>query len=37
VKESDIHAKYQNGTLCLQVPKNTAPQVEQAHTIAIEG
>jgi HSP20 family molecular chaperone IbpA len=36
VKESDIHAKYQNGTLCLQVPKNTAPQVEQAHTIAIE-
>ncbi|KFI82191.1 Hsp20/alpha crystallin family protein [Bifidobacterium psychraerophilum] len=36
VKESDIHAKYQNGTLCLQIPKNTAPQVEQAHTIAIE-
>jgi HSP20 family molecular chaperone IbpA len=36
VKESDIHAKYQNGTLCLQVPKNVTPQVEQSHTIAIE-
>jgi HSP20 family molecular chaperone IbpA len=37
VKESDIHAKYQDGTLCLQIPKNVAPQVEQPHTIAIEG
>ncbi|KAB7789524.1 Hsp20/alpha crystallin family protein [Bifidobacterium leontopitheci] len=38
VKESDIHASYQNGTLCIQVPKMQAqPQVEAKHTIAIEG
>lgn len=38
VKESDIHASYQNGTLCVQVPKMQAqPQVEAKHRIAIEG
>ncbi|MBT1166402.1 Hsp20/alpha crystallin family protein [Bifidobacterium simiarum] len=37
LKESDIHAKYENGTLCLTLPKMEAqPQVEQKHTIAIE-
>ena len=38
VKESDIHASYKNGTLCIQVPKMQAqPQVETKHQIAIEG
>ncbi|KAA8821127.1 Hsp20/alpha crystallin family protein [Bifidobacterium vespertilionis] len=38
MKESDIHASYKNGTLCLQVPKMDAkPQVEAKHQIAIEG
>ncbi|NMM99255.1 Hsp20/alpha crystallin family protein [Bifidobacterium olomucense] len=38
VKESDIHASYSNGTLCIQVPKMQAqPQVESKHQIAIEG
>ncbi|MBT1174291.1 Hsp20/alpha crystallin family protein [Bifidobacterium sp. LC6] len=38
VKESDIHASYNNGTLCIQVPKIQAqPQVESKHQIAIEG
>lgn len=38
VKESDIHASYRNGTLCIQVPKMQAqPQVESKHQIAIEG
>ena len=38
VKESDIHASYRNGTLCIQVPKMQAqPQVETKHQIAIEG
>ena len=38
VKESDIHASYKDGTLCLQVPKAEAqPQVGSKHQIAIEG
>ena len=38
LKESDIHASYKNGTLCIQVPKMQAqPQVEAKHQIAIEG
>ncbi|OZG64388.1 molecular chaperone Hsp20 [Bifidobacterium hapali] len=38
VKETDIHASYKNGTLCIQVPKMQAqPQVEAKHQIAIEG
>ncbi|NEG90450.1 Hsp20/alpha crystallin family protein [Bifidobacterium aerophilum] len=37
VKESDIHAQYKNGTLCIEVPKVQAqPQVEAKHQIAIE-
>ena len=36
--DNDIHANYQNGTLCIQVPKIEAqPQVESKHQIAIEG
>ena len=32
MKESDIHASYRNGTLCIQVPKMQAqPQVESKH------
>lgn len=38
VKESDIHASYNNGTLCIQIPKiESQPQVESKHQIAIEG
>ena len=38
VKESEIHASYRNGSLCIQVPKMQAqPQVESKHQIAIEG
>ncbi|MBT1178093.1 Hsp20/alpha crystallin family protein [Bifidobacterium callimiconis] len=38
MKESDIHAKFENGTLTLTLPKQDAqPAVEQKHTIAIEG
>ena len=38
VKDSDIHASYKDGTLCIQVPKMQAqPQVESKHQIAIEG
>ncbi|KAB5607125.1 Hsp20/alpha crystallin family protein [Bifidobacterium jacchi] len=38
VKESDIHASYKNGTLCIAVPKTQpAAQVESKHQIAIEG
>lgn len=33
VKESDIHASYRNGTLCIQVPKMQAqPQVESTQS-----
>lgn len=38
VKDTDIHASYKDGTLCLELPKPEArQQVEQKHTIAIEG
>lgn len=38
VEEGDIHAKFENGTLSLTLPKKQAhPQVEESHTIAIEG
>ncbi|MBT1178921.1 Hsp20/alpha crystallin family protein [Bifidobacterium vespertilionis] len=38
IKESDIHACYNNGTLCIELPKIEAkPQVESKHQIAIEG
>lgn len=38
VKDSDIHASYKDGTLCLEMPKSEAQQqVETKHQIAIEG
>lgn len=37
VKESDIHAKYENGILKLQIPKVDAKKVEENKYIAIEG
>ena len=38
VKDSDIHAIYKDGTLCLEMPKPEAQQqVETKHQIAIEG
>lgn len=38
VKDSDIHASYKDGTLCLEMPKPAAQQqVETKHHIAIEG
>ena len=38
VTQEDIHAKFENGTLVLQVPKKEEkPQVEQQQYIAIEG
>lgn len=38
VKNSDIHAIYKDGTLCLEMPKPEAQQqVETKHQIAIEG
>lgn len=38
VTDSDIHAQYTDGTLNLQIAKvEPEPQVEQKHTIAIEG
>lgn len=38
MKDSDIHASYKNGTLCLELPKPQAQQqVETKHRIAIEG
>mgnify|MGYP003609299293 FL=1 len=38
VKDSDIHASYKDGTLCLETAKPEAQQqVETKHQIAIEG
>lgn len=38
MKDSDIHASYKDGTLCLELPKLQAQQqVETKHRIAIEG
>ena len=38
VKDSDIHASYKDGTLCLEMPKPEAQQqVETKHQIAIKG
>lgn len=38
VKDSDIHASYKDGTLCLEMPKpEVQQQVETKHQIAIEG
>lgn len=38
IEESDIKAKFDNGTLQITVPKKTEqPKLEEAHTISIEG
>ncbi len=37
VTEQDIHAKYENGILTLDVPKEDEKAVERNHYIAIEG
>ncbi|MFT8639273.1 Hsp20/alpha crystallin family protein [Bifidobacterium sp.] len=37
VKDADIHAKFTDGTLHLEVPKAQEPKVEARHSIAIEG
>ena len=38
MKDSDIHASYKDGTLCLELPKPQAQQQgESKHRIAIEG
>ena len=36
LRQEDIKARFENGVLHLTFPKN-APQVEESHTIAIEG
>ena len=37
VTQEDVHAKYEDGILRLQVPKKDAPAVEKSDYIAIEG
>ena len=37
VRQEDIRAKYENGILKLEVPKQDAKSVEQSRYIAIEG
>lgn len=38
ISETDIHASYKDGTLCIELPKpQPKAPVEQKHTIAIEG
>ena len=38
IEESDIKAKFDNGTLQITVPKKVEqPKLEEAHTISIEG
>ena len=38
MKDSDIHASYKDGTLCLELPKpQEQQQVDSKHRIAIEG
>lgn len=37
VEPEDIHAKYEDGVLKLEVPKKEAKKVEEKKTIAIEG
>ena len=37
VRQEDIYAKYENGILKLEVPKQDAKSVEQSRYIAIEG
>lgn len=37
LKENDIHAKYEDGILKLDIPKEEPKAVEDSHYIAIEG
>ena len=37
MKEEDIHAKYENGILSLEIPKETEKKVPEKRYIAIEG
>ena len=37
MRQEDIHAKYENGTLTLEIPKEAPKQVETSRRIAIEG
>lgn len=37
VKEEDIHAKYENGILRLDIPKEEPKKVPEKRYIAIEG
>lgn len=37
ITQEDIHAKYENGILTLDVPKEDEKSIEQNHFIAIEG
>ena len=37
VSQEDVKAKYEDGILCLSIPKKSAPEVETKKTIAIEG
>ena len=37
MEQEDIHAKFENGTLILDIPKKPAKEVENKATIAIEG
>ena len=37
ITEDDIHAKFENGILNIEVPKKTQPKVEENKYIAIEG
>ena len=37
VKESDVHAKFEDGILKLSIPKKDAKAVESDNYIAIEG
>ena len=36
VTEEDVKAKYENGVLCLSVPKKEAPMAPEKKTICIE-
>ena len=36
VTEEDVKAKYENGVLCLSVPKKEAPKAPEKKTICIE-
>ena len=37
ISENDIHAKYEDGILTLDIPKEDKKAVESKHYIAIEG